>query len=146
MDVDISGRGLPRIAAAILCGAASAVCVAQEAIHSGPLPTFGGTGDRVECMVANVGSDTIFNLHVVIRSTNFGTTVEQAECPVLPPGADCTAKFAVPGPALPVRLICSAEAPGRRQGPHNALREALRGTFLRTSSEDRAIDVAVEMR
>lgn len=146
MDVEISGRGPLRMAAAVLCAAASAAALAQDAIHSGPLPTYGGTGDRVECMVANVGSDTIFNLHVVIRSTDFATIPHQVTCPVVPPGDDCTAKFTAQGPGLPMRLMCSAETQARRTGPHSALRDVLRGTFLRTSSEDRALDVAVELR
>lgn len=145
MNAGFVGRAPLRIAAALLWGAASAACIAQDAIHSGPLPTYAGTGDRVRCMVVNVGGDTLFNVHVVIRSANFGTVLAETTCSTLPPRADCGAAFTVAGPGLFVTTYCSADAPGRGE-TSTTLREALRGTFLRTSVLDRSMDVAVEMR
>ncbi len=146
MKPKLSGRSPLRDTAVLLCAAWGGAVFADPGIHSGPLPAIGGTGDRVECLVVNVGNQDVHDLRLVIRSTNFFTVVAQWTCSTVPPGAGCTLKFDVPGPALVAHLQCSAELAGRRTGPHDNAAGALRGTFLRTSSEDRAMDVAVEMR
>lgn len=107
-------------------------------IHSGPVVAYGGTGDRVECLVNNVDEVPVTGVRVTIRSTNFGTVREDVSCPVLAKGADCTATYNVPGPGIRTHLACSARGYGRWN--------ALRGTLLRTSNEDDAVNYAVELR
>ncbi|MFO1317580.1 MAG: hypothetical protein U1F58_18460 [Burkholderiales bacterium] len=138
MSRNLPGTTAGRIAAALMCVAWSTCGQAEIAIHAGPLSTVAGTGDRVECAVVNVDTKPVYDVRLTLRSTNFGTVLAQASCPQLLPGADCPVSFNVAGPALVVRIACSAEAGGKK--------DALRGTFLRTSTIDNTGDVAVELR
>lgn len=140
------GRSPLRGAVVLLFAAWGGGVFADPGIHSGPLPAYGGTGDRVECLVVNVGDQNVYDLRLVIRATNFGTTVAQGTCSTVQPGTECSLKFVVPGPGFPFHMQCSAELLTRRGWTQYMAVDMLRGTFLRTSSADGAVDVAVEMR
>lgn len=70
--------------------------------------TYGGTGDRVECLVNNVDDVPVYAVRMTIRSTNFGRVRAEASCPMLQQGADCSVTYNVPGPAIRTHLVCSA--------------------------------------
>ncbi len=125
------------VLAAGMVTAGMAVAIELE-IHSGPVVTYGGGDDRVECLVNNVDEVPVQSVRLTIYSTNFGTVRSEVSCPVLPKGADCSTSYNVPGPGIKTHLACSARGYGRWN--------ALRGTLLRTSTEDDSVNYAVELR
>jgi len=137
MSIPTQARAI-RAAFAALVATFSTQLHADASIHSGPLPTIAGTGDRVECIVTNVEAKPVDEVRIRIRSTNFGTVVSDVTCNDVAQAAECRASFPVPGPALVNRLACSVDTTGKKDG--------LRGTFLRTSSTGTSDDLVVELR
>lgn len=137
MTTSIGKHAIRAAFGAVVAGFAPLV-LADASIHGGPLPAVGGTGDRVECTVINVDANPVDEVRIRILSSNFGTVVSDVTCTGVVPGAECRASFPVPGPALVVRLACRVDATGKK--------DALRGTFLRTSSTGASDDLVVELR
>ena len=127
-----------RAAAGAILAAATAAAAAETSIHSGHLPTILGIGERVVCIVTNVGKKPIDTVRVRIRNAEFGTTSSDVTCNGVAPGAACPAEFPANGPAFIVHFACSADV--------TAKDDELRGTFYRTSSAGTSGDLAIELR
>lgn len=124
------------------CAACLVVCApafgADASIHSGPLPATPGTGERLVCIVTNAEDKPAGDVRIRIRSLDFGTTVADVGCGDIPPGAACPATFPVVGVPFVAHFACSVDARGRK--------DALRGTFYRTSSTGASDDLVVGLR
>jgi len=128
---------LRAVAGAIL-SAASVAALADSSIHSGHLRVITGSGERVVCIVGNVGSKVIDTLRVRIRNAEFGTTQSDVTCDDVPEAGACRAEFDPGGVPLVIHFACSAESSGKES--------AIRGTFYRTSSAGTSGDLAIELR
>ncbi|MEO8485394.1 MAG: hypothetical protein ABI585_03560 [Betaproteobacteria bacterium] len=114
------------------------VHAADASIHSGPLPSVPGTGERLTCIVTNADDKAVEDVRLRIRSLDFGTTVADVSCAVVAPGAACPATFDVTGLPFAAHFACSVDARGRK--------DALRGTFHRRSSSGASDDLAIDLR
>jgi hypothetical protein len=136
MTTSIQARAIRAAFGALVAGF-TPPALADASIHSGPLRTIGAI-DSVECTVTNVAEKPLDEVRVRIRSTNFGTVVSDVTCQDLAQGSECRASFPVSGAATVVRLMCSADASGKK--------DALRGTFQRWSPTGQSGELAIELR
>ena len=134
----MSSRTISRAVCASLLFASASALAADASIHSGPLPATPGTGERLVCIVTNAEDKTVDDVRIRIRSLDFGTTVADVSCTDVAPLAACPATFPVTGVPFAAHFACSIDAKGKK--------DALRGTFYRTSSTGASDDLVIELR